>query len=143
MIPGNIFLAQAPTAGVPVYLLPKPVVLSYKEGDQSFTPVTRVPPFTMVALVRGGFEAALLSGDTSPFGTRAELRRTGIYGAILVDTLNFNEATIQLTVEHCPDVTQEAVETSVPVVLTSDEACPRVTVPTGETSMPVIILDGM
>lgn len=143
MIPGNIFLAQAPTAGVPVYLLPKPVVLSYKEGDQSFTPADRVPPFTMVALTRGGFEAALLSGDTSPFGTRAELRRLGIYGAILVDTLNFNEATIQLAVEHCPDITQEVEESSAPVVLTSEEACPSVTMSTGETSMPVIILDGI
>jgi hypothetical protein len=141
VIPGNAFLAQAPSAGVPVYILPKPVVLSYKEGDQSFTPVDRVPPFTMVALARGGFEAALLTGDGALFGTRAELRRTGIYGAILIDRLNFNVATIQLTVEHCPDVTQETDEASVPVVLTSEEACPRVTLPTEETSVPVLTLE--
>lgn len=140
MIPGPTFLAQAPAAGVPVYFLPAPIVLSYKEGDQTFIPVTRVPPFTMVAIVRGGFEAALLTGDGANFGSRTELRRTGIYGSILIDTLSFNVATVQLTIENCPDITAETEESSTPAVLTSDEACPSVTLPTGETSMPVIIL---
>lgn len=137
MIPGNAFLGQAPEAGVPVYLLPKKVILSYNEGAQDFIPAAHVPPLTLVALLKGQFEAEIVSGYGTSFGLRAELRRTGVYGSALIDSLHFNIAAIQLAVEYCPDVTNETIETSVPTTLTSEEACPHVTVPIEETSMPI------
>lgn len=143
MIPSGGFLpGQSPArSGVPLRLLPKEVVLSYREGNQDFTPENRVPAFGIVDLVTGSFDAAILSGESgSVFGMRVELRRRGVYGTILVDRLEFDVAAIQLTVEGCPDTTEETQETSSAIALTSDEVCPRVTVPIEETSTPVSII---
>lgn len=142
MIPSGGFLpGQSPArSGVPLRLLPNDVVLSYRQGVQDFTPVDRVPPFAIVDLVTGSFDAAILSGESgSQFGMRVELRRRGVYGTILVDRLVFDVAAIQLSVEGCPDTTDE-VEESSSSVMTSDEACPDVTVESEETSQAVSII---
>lgn len=139
MIPSGGFLpGQSPArSGVPLRLLPKEIVLSYKEGNQDFTPADRIPAFGIVQLVTGSFDAAILSGESgSQFGMRVELRRRGVYGTILVDRLEFDVAAIQLAVEGCPDTTEEVEETST-TILTSDEACPDVTAESEETSVTV------
>lgn len=139
MIPSGGFLpGQSPArSGVPLRLLPKEIVLSYKEGAEDFTPADRIPAFGIVQLVTGSFDAAILSGESgSQFGMRVELRRRGVYGTILVDRLEFDVAAIQLAVEGCPDTTEEVEETST-TILTSDEACPDVTVESEETSVTV------
>lgn len=139
MIPSGGFLpGQSPArSGVPLRLLPKEIVLSYKEGNQDFTPADRIPAFGIVQLVTGSFDAAILSGESgSQFGMRVELRRRGVYGTILVDRLEFDVAAIQLAVEGCPDTTEEVEETST-TILTGDEACPDVTAESEETSVTV------
>lgn len=142
MIPAGGFLAIAPaTSQVVNYPLPKPIVLSYKEGADPFIPEDRVPPFEIVALSQGLFEGRLVSGnDGSKFGFRAELRRSGVYGTILIDRLVFNVAAVQLLIEGCPDVTDEVEETSLIPTLAGEEACPSITVATEEITVPISTL---
>jgi hypothetical protein len=137
----GFLLGQSPArSGVPVRLLPKEVILSYREGVQDFTPASHVPPFEIVTLTTGSFTAGIVSGSNdSAFGLRAELRRRGVYGTILVDRLVFDVAAIQLLVEGCPDTTEEVEEAS-STILTSDEACPDVTNESAETSQVVSII---
>lgn len=141
MIPAGGFIAVTPPASkIPNYLFPKEVVLGYRQGVQDFTPEDHVPPFEIVSITSGSFVAELLSGNSgSVFGVRAEVRRRGVFGTILIDRLVFDVAAIQLLVEGCPDTTVETEETASTIVLTGDEACPHVTVPIAETSMPVSI----
>jgi hypothetical protein len=142
VIPRNAFVAVAPFTGrIPEYVIPKSVVLSYFEGSQDFTPADRLPAPFLEAVLDGSFEAVMVSGEEgSAFGFRVELRRTGVFGTILVDTLYFDVATINLAVERCPDVTEEQGETAVDVELASEEVCPHVTLVTGEISMPISTL---
>jgi hypothetical protein len=138
---GGFLVGEPPTSKIPNYPLPEAFVLSYRSGAIDFTPRERVPPFTAVVHTTGLFEGALVSGeDSGEFGFRAELRRSGVYGTILIDRLNFELTAIQLAIEGCPDTTVESEETSVPMTLTSEEACPQVTVSTEETSMPISVL---
>jgi hypothetical protein len=138
---GGFLVGEPPTSKIPNYPLPEAFVLSYRVGAIDFSPRERVPPFTAIVLTTGLFEGRLLSGeDSGEFGLRAELRRSGVYGTILFDRLDFDVAAIQLNVEGCPDTTDESEETSVPVALTGEEACPHVTVETEETSMPISVL---
>lgn len=141
MIPATGWLITTPPASrIPNYRFPKEVVLTYSEGAPDFTPRERVPPFRIVAIAQGSFTADLLSGENgSEFGMRAEIRRTGVFGTILIDRLEFDVAAIQLAVEGCPDTTEEVEETASGIVLTGDEACPHVTVPIEETSTQVSI----
>lgn len=142
MIPaGGFLIGEPPTSRIPNFPLPKVFTLSYRDGAVNFIPRERVPPFTLVYHSTGLFEAALLSGtEGSIFGYRAELRRSGVYGTVLIDRLDFNVAAIQLNAETCPDVTAETEETSVPVILTSEEVCPHVTIATEETSMTISVI---
>lgn len=140
MIPaGGFLLGEAPiNSGAPNYQLPQMVVLAYRGGAVDFVVRERVPPFGINTLTTGSFEGVLLSGEGgSQFGFRTELRRRGVYGTILIDRLDFDVAAIQLSLEDCPDITNEAVETSVPVTLTGEEACPHITVPTEEVTVPI------
>jgi hypothetical protein len=142
VIPRDAFVAVTPATGrIPEYVIPKTVVLSYNEGSQDFTPVNRVPSPFLLAVVDGEFEAVIASGESgSTFGFRVELRRSGVFGTVLVDTLYFDVATINLTVERCPDVTEETDEGALDVELASEEACPHVTLENEETSMPISAL---
>lgn len=142
MIPaGGFLVGEPPSSKIPNFPLPEVFVLSYRMGAEDFTPRERVPPFVAVVLTTGLFEGRLVSGESgSEFGFRAELRRSGVYGTILIDRLEFDVAAIQLLIEGCPDTTVESEETSVPVALTSEEACPHVTVSSEETSMPILAL---
>jgi hypothetical protein len=139
---GGFLLGEAPIeSNIPNYTVPKQVVVSYHEGIADFIAQERVPPFQAVALTRGLFTAAVVSGEREGlFGMRAELRRNGVYGTILIERLILNIATINLSIEGCPDITDETQETSTPVTLTSEEACPHITEATEETAMPISIL---
>ncbi len=136
MIPGNEFVLVTPTdSRIPNYTLPFPIVLSYRDGIDDFTPIEQAPPFTLEVVSMGEFEAQILAGTAgSGFGTRVELIRNGVYGALLVDTIHAAVDVISPFVEYCPDTTEDTEETSLSVALTSVESCPPIGIISEETS---------
>jgi hypothetical protein len=141
VIPGNGFLiGSAPAnAAIPNYVLPFNVSLSYREGEEDFTPVAQDPPFTVVTRVKGNFSATVEAGSRGAgFGFRTNLIRSGVYGALLVDRINADVDVIALNVENCPDTTEDTGETSTSVDLTSVESCPPSLTVTEEVSQNVL-----
>jgi hypothetical protein len=126
VIPGDKFVLKTPAAArIPAYTIPVPIVLSYREGANIFVPVPQIPPFTADTLIMGDFEVDVLAGEQGfGFGFRTDIIRKGVYGTVLVDTLNLDRDVITPIVEYCPDTTEDIAETSTAVALTSVESCP-------------------
>jgi hypothetical protein len=141
VIPGNAFLiGSAPaSARIPNYVLPFDVSLSYREGEDIFTPVPQDPPFTAVARILGNFAVTVEAGSRGAgFGFRTNLIRRGVYGTILVDRINADVDVIAPIVEYCPDTTEAIDETSTSVDLTSVESCPPSSAVTADVSQSVL-----
>ena len=136
--PGG-WLLYTPNAGqVPAFMLGAPVVLAYKEGAQDFVATAQEPPFDIDYIQRGSFDAAITAGfnDSLGFGVRVELRRNGVYGTILVDSVLLTLHPLNVDVEHCPDPTPSLIETHA-LVAASVEGCPTGNVYTAESSVTV------
>lgn len=141
MIPGNAFKpGQAPdSAKIPLYIFGTPIVLSYREGTtDDFTAADQDPPLSLITASKGPFSAGISAGPgVGGFGLRVDLIRNGVYGTLLVDTINADIVLSPLNIEYCPDTTEDTEETSLSVDLTSVESCPPASDVVEETSSPL------
>ena len=104
MLPDSGWLAE-PIDTVPIdrSLPGLGVELSFIGGAIDFDSVERNPPFLADVLSSGDFESELITGRNviGDFGFLVAMRRFGVYGTLLVDTLYFNVATYDTIIEIC------------------------------------------
>lgn len=141
MIPGNAFKpGPAPASAlIPAYLFGTPIIISYREGTtDDFDAVDQDPPLSLITVNKGPFSAEISAGPgVGGFGLRVDLIRNGVYGTLLVDTINADIELSPLNIEYCPDTTEETEELSASVDLTSVESCPPASVVVEDVGSPL------
>jgi len=122
MLPTGVWVADIDDEIVDVDL-PHRERYNYSDGASDFTTIVRRVPFEVRTLSDGDFFAELTSGRNlrGVFGYNVEIERQDVYGTLLVDTITFNIAAIDLNIETCPHVTVPFDELPPQVVSSTDD----------------------